>query len=209
MANGCIADVSQANWIHHNNPTFAPSLRDAALAGYVFVVLRCPYRRLASVFLEKFVEKKMDAWQFREASGYDFELSDLTFRQFVNRLTRTGVSNCNIHWRLQSRFLLFDEYDDYFSVENFSDAAQVLKDKIGLDVIDARLVTKHGTDQYSRQSDGFFGDTCAFDLSVMKREGAVPDYSAMFDESIIQSVKKMYEEDINLYVDKTGLETLF
>tara|TARA_R110002020_G_scaffold387781_1_gene598525 strand:- start:614 stop:814 length:201 start_codon:yes stop_codon:yes gene_type:complete len=37
-------------WVHQNNQTFKPTLKEAATAHYKFVVLRCSLRRLASVF---------------------------------------------------------------------------------------------------------------------------------------------------------------
>jgi hypothetical protein len=55
-ANGCIDGPSDINWIHSNNLSFSATLRELLTAQYTFVVLRCPYSRLASVFLDKIVD---------------------------------------------------------------------------------------------------------------------------------------------------------
>jgi hypothetical protein len=44
LANGCIGDAD-VNWVHENNQTFKPSVRELATADYAFVVLRDPFRR--------------------------------------------------------------------------------------------------------------------------------------------------------------------
>src|SRR5918999_530628 len=69
LANGCIKSAAEFNWIHHNNPTFRATLQDLAIADYTFVILRCPYARLASCFLDKFVGKYPVAWQFYDVTG--------------------------------------------------------------------------------------------------------------------------------------------
>ncbi|WP_373417475.1 sulfotransferase family 2 domain-containing protein, partial [Vibrio parahaemolyticus] len=46
--NGCVTGLSQANWIHNNNQTFNATLSEALRTDYSFVILRCPFSRLAS-----------------------------------------------------------------------------------------------------------------------------------------------------------------
>ena len=50
IANGFIGDISDIDWIHKNNIAFMPTQREIALASYTFVVLRCPFTRVASCF---------------------------------------------------------------------------------------------------------------------------------------------------------------
>ena len=50
IANGFLEDISEIEWIHSNNETFISTQREIALAKYTFVVLRCPYTRVASCF---------------------------------------------------------------------------------------------------------------------------------------------------------------
>ena len=61
VANGFLKDINDIAWIHSNNSTFISTQREVALAKYTFVVLRCPFRRVASAFLEKFVGREIES----------------------------------------------------------------------------------------------------------------------------------------------------
>ncbi|MFL9806334.1 sulfotransferase family 2 domain-containing protein [Vibrio cyclitrophicus] len=202
IENGCIECVEQGHWIHANNQTFNATLGEALKVDYSFVVLRCPFRRLASVYLDKFVAKEPDAWQYRENLQRKVELDDLTFRDFVLSLKNPAIFNSNIHWRKQGDFLLFEEYSDYFALEKFSDAIGILKEKIDFNVVDARSLTNHGTHHYQMLTESCFADTSTFDIAVMKRQGQCPSHAALYDKSLYALVSELYQSDIQLYKDK-------
>ena len=145
-ANGCIEDVTDFNWIHKNNHTFTANLRDLVTAKYTFTVLRCPFSRLASSYMDKIVSRNSVAWNYYDLRDRKVELEDVSFHEFVKSMTTPKVKAGNIHWRPQSDFLVYKNYDDYFAMENFGEATKVLNDKIGLEVIDARKLTNHGVD---------------------------------------------------------------
>ena len=202
MANGCISDISDGHWIHANNGTFTPGLRDAIIADYAFVVLRCPFRRLASVYLDKFVSKEPEAWLYRNQLNRSVELDDLTFEQFVKSLAVPPMKGFNIHWKPQSDFLLYSQYDDYFALEHFDNAITTLKQKINFDVVDARSLTGHGTDKFDMLNDRCFATTAAFDIATLKRQGQCPSHQAMYNDELIALVQRLYADDIKLYSDK-------
>lgn len=202
IENGCIDDIAQGHWIHANNQTFNATLGQALKVDYSFVVLRCPFRRLASVYLDKFVAKEPDAWQYRDNLQRKVELDDLTFRDFVLSLKNPAILNSNIHWRKQGDFLLFEEYSDYFALEKFSDAIRILKEKIDFDVVDARSLTNHGTHKYQMLDEPCFADTSAFDIALMKRQGQCPSHAALYDKALYALVDELYQSDIQLYKDK-------
>ncbi|HFU75986.1 MAG TPA: hypothetical protein ENK66_07045, partial [Arcobacter sp.] len=182
ITNGCIDGIEQGHWIHANNHTFNASLAEAIKVEYTFVVLRCPFRRLASVFLDKFVSKKPDAWQFRNILKRSFELDNLTFREFVSLIKDNKMLLHNIHWRPQVSFLIYKNYSDYFCLEEFPKAVEILKSKIGFDVVDARKLTNHGTDSYKMLNDKCYADTMAFDIAVMKRDTLCPSHASLYDD---------------------------
>ena len=208
IANGCIDGIEQGNWIHANNQTFKPALKEAATAHYKFVILRCPFRRLASVFLDKFVAKEPDAWQYRDLLKREVNLDDLTFAQFVKSLAVPPMKGANIHWKPQSLFLLYKEYDDYFALEHFEKAIATLNEKIDFNVVDARSLTGHGTDKFEMLNDVNYSHTSAFDIAVLKRAGKCPSHKALYNDELIQLVKKLYAEDISLYTERCNKSDL-
>lgn len=208
IENGCIDGIEQGHWIHANNQTFNATLAEAIKVDYSFVVLRCPFRRLASVFLDKFVAKEPDAWQYRDALARKVELDELTFRDFVLSLKKPYILNSNIHWRPQGDFLIFENYSDYFSLEEFPQAISTLKNKINFNVVDARELTGHGTHKYQTVAEQCYADIPAFDIAIMKREGLCPSHASLYDKELFALVGNLYRDDIDLYQQKCNEDYL-
>ncbi|PWQ96242.1 sulfotransferase family 2 domain-containing protein [Leucothrix arctica] len=206
--NGFVEDTDHRHWIHANNHTFNATLGEAIKTDYTFVILRCPFRRLASVFLDKFVAKEPDAWQYRSLLDYKVKLDDLTFREFVFSLQDADIIEENIHWREQSAFLIYQQYSDYFSLEQLPKAIKTLKQTINFDVVDARSLTSHGTGHYDSLNDQSYADIAAFDIALMKRSGQCPSHESLYDKELIEVVKELYEKDLELYVEKFGKSDL-
>lgn len=200
--NGVIEGINDGHWIHSNNKTFKPSLGEAIKADYKFVILRCPFRRLASVFLDKFVSKERAAWNYHILRKRAFDLDDFTFSDFIHSLKSPSILGSDFHWKPQHFFLLYDDYSDYFALEKFSEATRVLKQRVGLDVLDARPLTSHGTDKYQFLSNQDFSEVAAFDIAVLKRAGQCPEHSALYTEELISLVRKLYAKDFSLYSEK-------
>jgi len=126
-ANGCVRDIKDINWIHANNQTFMASTETAAKAAYTFAILRCPYARLFSAYMDKFVEMDVQSWQFRNACDRRFHTHDITFKMFLSELQRMQPSQFDSHWHRQFEFLLYDKYDDYFQFENLQSAIPIIE----------------------------------------------------------------------------------
>lgn len=208
IANGCIDNVEQGNWIHSNNHTFKPTLKEAVTAQYKFVVLRCPFRRLASVFLDKFVAKEPDAWQYRDLLNREIDLNEFTFEEFIQTLQIPSRMTANVHWRPQSSFLLYQHYDDYFAMEHFENLVKSLKKKIGLNIVDARPLTGHGTDGYETLGGEHFHQTPAFDIAALKREGKCPSHESLYTPELVELVKRLYASDVKIYSKHCNEEDL-
>lgn len=204
LDNGCIESVEQGHWIHNNNDTFKPSLSEAIRANYTFVILRCPFRRLASVFLDKFVAKEPEAWNYRSSLGRTIELDDLTFSNFVLSLKSGAILNQNPHWRKQVDFLLYKSYSDYFCLEDFNTIQDTLRTKIEFEIEDARPLTEHGLDKYRGLNDHCYADVPSFEIALHKKRGECPSYKSMFNEELIKIVENLYQEDFQLYRNKFG-----
>jgi hypothetical protein len=209
LENGVIEEPDEIKWIHQNNPTFSADLRTLIKAQYTFVILRDPFRRLASVFLDKFIAQTPDAFQHRQLLDYKKDISKFSFRNFVESLERKHIRDSNIHWQPQMHFLVYKKYDDYFCLEKFPEVIKTLKEKIGIEVKDARNLIKHGLDQYEMVDEGRpFADVPLLELINMKAEGQVPHPKDLFDEALIQIATEQFDVDFHLYTSLFGKEGL-
>ena len=196
IANGFLGDISDVNWIHSNNSTFLSTQREVARASYTFVVLRCPYTRIASCFLDKIVKEKFD---FNDVKGNKLNLN---FHDFLLVIKSQHRSERNEHWRNQSDFLHYERYDEYFSLESFSEAINSL-DVRGFTVHDTRVALKHDLKNIER-IDGNFSKIKVDKLKKMKEGGCLPSYKSMFSDTEIELANDIYNDDINLYKSHFG-----
>lgn len=116
----------------------------------------------------------------------------------------------NEHWRPQTDFLVYKNYDDYFCFEDFPAAENILHEKIGLEIYDARELTKHGSERWRTIDDGTtYSDVPIADLFTLKRSGIIPSALQLYDDSIKAKVNQLFLEDIEFYVSKTGRSCIF
>jgi len=196
IANGFIRDINDIQWIHNNNATFRSSQRDVSLASYTFVVLRCPFTRIASCFLDKIVDEIIF---FNDEMGNKVNFN---FYEFLIQVQSQQQGEREQHWRNQSDFLHYEKYDEYFSLELFSEAIASLEVH-GLKVYDTRESIKHGLSSL-KTVDGDFSKMKAAEIKKMKKEGFAPNYKSMFSAAEIELVNNIYEDDINLYKSHFG-----
>jgi hypothetical protein len=199
MENGCIPDADHIGWIHDNNTTFSADLESLLTAEYTFVILRSPFTRLASTYLDKITGRWPDMWNLLSIKGYAIDPDDLTFRKFVEMICRPGFLRANIHWRPQVDFLVYEEYDDYIRYEDFALAKERIERKADIRIVDARDKTRHGTDRYRLVHDQSFCDTKPYEIGSMRREGISPSHESLYDDAIRAVVAKSYAEDLKLY----------
>jgi hypothetical protein len=200
VANGCIDSDEEFEWIHQNNETFAASMSELIKAEYTFAFLRCPFRRIASVFLDKIIGKDKVAWSYYESIDKEIELDDITFSNFVRSLRSSRILNSNHHWRPQKDFLVYQQYDDYFCVEDMATAISTLKQKIKFSMFDAREKTRHGIDGYKlMNTDNYSKNRAMILFNMKKRHNKVPSYKALYSEELIEIVAAIYADDIALY----------
>lgn len=209
VENGCIKDSSDFNWIHQNNSTFTANLSELARAKYTFVILRCPFSRLLSVYLDKIVSRNDPAWSYVDLHKRKIDIADITFEFFVKSMCNEQVLNGDIHWMPQTRFLVYENYDDYFAFEDFPKLTEVLRDKIGLELIDARSLTKHGSDGYRKLAKRKPYQLRPLELLNYKSEGLMPSIKRMYNDELLACVAKAYKSDIALYKRTIGSEHLF
>ena len=198
IANGTIAGPEQFNWIHNNNSTFRASLAELAKSKYTFVILRDPFLRIASCYLDKMVDQTDVAWRYHALTNYLTPPAMLTFREFITNLK--SRLRGNEHWRPQLDFLIYENYDSVFCVEAFSDAVMMLRTGWESMSRDARGLTKHGSDQFEPvDGDEPFADKPAHEIAALKRAGRIPPAARLYDAPLIAQVGQMYAADIAYY----------
>ena len=144
------------------------------------------------------------------ALGTRMDIGDLTFRSFCLSLGSPQMLSANIHWAPQVNFLVYDTYDDYFCLERFGDAIVPLREKAGLEIIDARSATRHGIDQLRRlDSPEMYGDAAITKLRALRASGKTPDPQALYDADLVGFVGETYAEDIALYNARFPGQSLF
>ena len=202
-ANGCIESLEDVNWIHANNHSFNATTETAACSGYTFVILRCPYTRLYSAFMDKMVNFDIQAWAFRDACNRSFNVHDLTFKRFIHEIGAKPVQSLDIHWRRQTDFLLFANYDDYFCLENFAKATKIIGKKARVTITDTRQKLGHDVARDAVISgDPAPYNKSALELLLQKRNGVIPAPKDMFDAEMVGIVKTLYADDLDLYTEK-------
>ena len=209
-ANGCIQDLEDWTWVHTNNATFSANLKELLCADYTFVILRCPFRRLASAFLDKIVERTPEYWDLFRQCNDSLDPTKFSFRDFLNTIGRAPRFRNNIHWRPQVQFLVYQDYDDWFSLEHFGDTAENITSNTGMQILDARNLSRHGTQSLKQAAPKNFVDWPISELEILKRDGRIPAYADLYDDETIKLTRSIYSEDLTLYSEKcAGNDLLF
>ncbi len=154
----------------------------------LFTVIRNPYSRVLSAFLDKF-----RSGEFRQRYG-TFELTPDGFRDFIAWLEDGGLTK-DAHWDLQKKLLILplDRYDHIVRLETFEqDMASLLHDR-GITFDAARLLGSHPTDQKKRTSSDsrlrlFYCPNVARRVAELYREDfAALKYATEFPEPLAHS----------------------
>ncbi|MCC9620840.1 sulfotransferase family protein [Thalassospira sp. MA62] len=214
--NGFLQEDDEPDWIHQNNELFSAKISDAVRCSYAFVILRCPFRRIASVFLDKVVSGDAIARSIlkirrtrseRVLGKQDEFINRVTFKDFLYDLSSLDRTKMNHHWRPQVDFLLYENYSKYFCVEMLQDASNVLREDLGFSIYDTRNKLGHDTSRYKKTILDC-KDLKVIDFRSMKENGEVPDYRSMYCDQTIDMVKRIYEDDVKLYSEKIGKHLL-
>ena len=213
VANGHLPPDGDVDWIHANNPTFVASQEFIATCAHSFVVLRCPFRRLASCYLDKIVGGERHLRNllppltrgFHRARGRAAlarRVQALSFADFLRHVAGQAPDEMDSHWRPQVDFLLLRDYDDYLALEQFGQARDRLAQR-GIEVLDTRDRLGHDTSALRRVTGGF-ARVPGTEIARMKAAGEVPDPAGLYDDETISLVRRVYRRDIALYRERFG-----
>lgn len=204
IANGAISDTAEWAWVHQNNSTFSATLSNLARASATSVILRCPHRRLASMFLDKIVSRGSELTTLFQIADDIANPDRLTFRQFVDLIDAPRSLRADIHWRPQIDFLVYDEYDNVFGMEDLNAFAAFFETATSQSFVDARPLSKHSTSALTSTISGAGPDTPLADLTREKSNGRLPRAADLFDEALIAQVGRIYAQDLEIYCRLIG-----
>lgn len=187
------AEVKLTNFAYLERPDY-----------FKFVILRDPFKRLVSAYLNKFVKPRKPSpivkdviKEVYEYSGKeaDYEKS-ITFTEFVNYLARTEDYNLNSHWRPQHTFLGQDlfKFDLIGQLENLEAAIKIIEERTGLKIKNEK--TKNMTNYRVATNNEKFHEQSPQELRLLK---VFPTATQFYTPELKQLVAIKYAEDLKIY----------
>ena len=202
LGNGAIAGPEDIDWIHQNNATFSANNIQLLNADYTFVILRNPFKRLLSFFLDKLCHTYETKWdQSCIHAQKTFPLTpQSSFEDFVNYLWDNPISiNNDHHTKSQCDFLVYEQYDDYLAFEKIHLSAQVIQKNTKIELKDSRQFNLIYTTKDTVESTKFSSSTTIEQIQVLAKEGLKPNPHYMYSDAMIKKIATLYLGDILLY----------
>lgn len=169
---------------------------------FKFVLLRNPFTRLASGYLDKFA-KHLHPESFAVDVIKDVQYSlgleinikkSITFEQFIKYLARKEDYELNDHWRPQNNFTGSIEFDLIGQFENLNYVIDTLQNKYYIRI--KKKVSEHVTKYHD------FAENLPF-YSMYPEElrnlGGMPKVGQLYSSELENIVRARYEKDIKLY----------
>ena len=199
VANAVVDSEDEYGAIEHMPYPFIPSYPQLLYARHTCVLLRCPYRRLISGYLDKVLtdEGVANAVSTHYCNGQP--PGEISFHDFVMGLAKKQAAYPNIHWVPQSRFLAYKAYDHYYALENMSYAVEHLQSWIGFDFIDVSAQKRHDLQRHRREENADNHLRPASELKTQIQQQRAPSYESMLSPEIIAVIDKIYQQDLELY----------
>ena len=205
LANGAISTPEDIDWVHNNNDSFQGSNQELLNANYAFVVLRNPYKRLLSFYLDKLChnDPNQSDKSYSHAQNKFNTNESTSFQDFVRILwSNTELINADIHVKRQTDFLVYNQYDDYFCLENYKHAVSKIFDITGLEVIDTRGMGSGNTTHKHQESADIDYTWKASEIGRLLKIGYKPNIKKMYTNEMCKIVGSLFLTDIMLYLDK-------
>jgi hypothetical protein len=200
--NGAITNIEEIDWIHRNNDCFNVSTKEALQADYTFIILRNPFKRLLSFFLDKLChpEQNESEGSYQHAHNI-FKFDDeLSYFDFINYIWENPNTIYNDeHTTPQCDFLLYRNYDNYFALEKINEANQEIYKKTGINVEDIRSENSIFTSLGCEKCDDILKFTKASKIKELLKQKKIPIIENMYSNDMIKKVATLYLQDILLY----------
>jgi hypothetical protein len=203
--NGAITNLEEIAWIHSNNDCFNASTKEALQANYAFIILRNPFKRLLSFFLDKLCHSQQDHSEgsYQHAFQVFNFTGDLSFVDFVNYIWENPNSiDRDEHTKPQCDFLLYRKYDSYFALEKIKAANQAIHEKTGIIIDDIRDKNSIFTSKGCEYCPDLTSTTKANEIKIFLDQNKIPIIENMYTSEMIKKVATLYLQDILLYCNE-------
>ena len=209
LSNGFISSLEDVNWIHKNNTSQNATELQIQNADYTFVILRNPFWRITSCFIDKAVGdingNEVESYAICK-DLHSIDENKTTFEKFVENLYfNQDLLQEDLHLKRQGDFLVLTDYDDWFSVESYKSAASQIEVSCGISLVDTRSSSSHTTFGYEKMHMHNAGELKISELRELKSKNIIPKYESLYNERTAFMVSSMYWSDIYLYILKIGM----
>jgi hypothetical protein len=176
---------------------------------FKFVVVRNPWSRLLSAYIDKFIKIPRDKPEEKfniniiapvidhiyNAKGLEPDYNrSINFHQFVEYVCSKKDNQLNEHWKTQSSFLGDNNFDLIAKLENLSQDFELIEKRINckLDIPKSNKAINSNVSVFKNQKNGY-----AFLYpNDMERSLEFPSYEKYYTPYLIELVREKYKKDI-------------
>ncbi len=173
---------------------------------FKFTILRNPFKRLVSAYLDKFAKYPYPAMEFfcqklvktiYRKSGIELEPENsITFSQFVHYIANTKDRDLNDHWRPQSSFIGSFEFDFIGQFENLDHTIDVLQNHFNIKIAKKVAELSHVTNYQESDCNLEFHNMYPPELRQL---AGMPKAEQLYTPKLLDLVKVRYANDIAMY----------
>jgi hypothetical protein len=168
---------------------------------FKFSVIRDPFERLVSAYMEKFVYKRENRHNLSHtrpvisaAQGTDdIDLHrGISFDDFAHYIVQQDPYDLDPHWRPQNLYLLgMPHMSQIFRLENIAQLETYLQQKLG-------VTAELGHVNATRKSDTILPEASRLTADTLDKQGAIhPD--SFLSSQHAESIRQYYQEDFRIY----------
>ena len=168
---------------------------------FKFGVIRNPFERLVSAYLEKFVYQRTTernllhteeiVREVGDSAGFD-PRTGINFDQFVEYIFRQDPYDLDPHWRPQYLYFLGVKHiSRIFRLENIAQLEQQLRQRVGIEI-------QLGHENATSKSEIVLPAASELSAAELEKQGAIhPD--SFLSSRHVEAIREYYREDFELY----------
>ena len=202
LANGFIDSKNDIGWIHNLHAPLIPTNKEILAADFSFVVLRNPFKRLLSFFLDKLCHTSLDPKDTSyQTAQQTFQIDDNTsFMDFVDLIySIPDLISLDQHTKTQCDYLIYNHYKKYYQFEKYDIFCKSILSEIGLNIIDTRNINTIYTTKCLKFSQDFKANMPIRKIRSLMEQGLKPVPDEIYTNDMVRKVGTIYFADIILY----------